>query len=305
MAAQRPERRHRRFTAAAAVLLVAACAHRDATTDHAAHLSPRLAEKAGAPRQYTPPSDPRDAVREAASALAEHGTSRIRTSVSLDSGGTRIDVDGAGRFDYRTGRGSLDVRLPRGTSGVRPGERRTVVELAVPGALYMKNRGAGVPEGKWVRVATAGLSDGNLVTSGATDPVSAAHLLRGAREVTYSGTSRVPGGVRVRRYRGTLDLADAARTAAPQRRAELRAAARGAPERSVPFEALIDGQGRLRKVRHQFTFAGGAAAGRRETDGPEDGFAVASTTFFHGYGVHVRVEMPEPDDIYAGEIAPF
>lgn len=304
MAAQRPERRHRRIAAAALALLVTACAHRDTTTD-TAHLSPRHAEQAGAPESYAPPSDPRDAVREAAFALREHGTSLIRTSISLASGGTRIDVDGAGRFDYRTGRGSLDVRLPRGTSGVRPGERRMVVELAVPGALYMKNRGAGVPAGKWVRVDTSGLSDGNLVTSGATDPVSAAQLLRGARKVTYAGTSRAPDGVRVRRYRGTLDLADAARSAAPQRRAELRAAARGTPERTVPFEALIDGQGRLRKVRHQFTFAGGAADGREGTDGPKGGIAVASTTLFHGYGVHVRVEMPEPDDIYAGEITPF
>lgn len=263
---------------------------------------------------FSPPSDPREAVRAAAAALARYGTSRARTSMSMASGGTRIAVEGEGRFDYRKGEGSLTVRLPEGTSGARPGERRTVTELAVPGALYMKNRGAGVPAGKWVRVDTDSLADGNLITAGATDPVSAAELLRGARKVTYEGTARTAGGTPVRRYSGTLDLAAAARAASPHRRGQLAAAARGFSERAVPFDAQIDGQGRLRKVRHQFTFAGGAPT--EPDDGTEPGgdgdggdgragVAVASTTWFYGYGIPVKVAMPEPDDIYAGEIAPF
>ncbi|WP_314175090.1 hypothetical protein [Streptomyces winkii] len=266
----------------------------------------------------TAPSDPGKAVRAAADALARHGTSRTRTSMSMASGGTRIAVRGEGRFDYRKGEGGLTVRLPEGTSGARPGERRTVTELVVPGALYMKNRGAGVPRDKWVRVDTDALADGNLISAGATDPESAAELLRGARHVTYEGAVRTPGGTAVRRYRGTLDLAAAARAASPHRRGQLEAAARGFSERSVPFDAQIDGQGRLRKVRHEFTFAGGTPSGRDGTEsgragggrdggdrGGVDGIAVASTTWFYGYGAPVKVVMPEPDDIYAGEIAPF
>jgi hypothetical protein len=252
--------------------------------------------------------------------------------MSMASGGTRIAVDGEGRFDYRRGEGSLTVRLPEGTSGARPGERRTVTELVVPGALFMKNRGAGVPAGKWVRVDTNALADGNLISAGATDPVSAAELLRGARKVTYEGRVRTADGTTVRRYRGTLDLAAAARAASPHRRGQLAAAARGFSEGTVPFDAQIDGQGRIRKVRHQFTFAGGApsgpdgtesgdagadadAEGRGGNDGDggdagdghhgHDGVAVASTTWFYGYGVPVKVVMPEPDDIYTGKIAPF
>jgi hypothetical protein len=271
------------------------------------------------------PSDPREAVRSAAAALAEHGTSRTRTSMAMASGGTRIAVEGEGRFDYRRGEGRLTVRLPEGTSGARPGERRTVTELLVPRALYMKNRGAGVPAGKWVRVATDGLRDGNLISAGATDPGSAAELLRGARETTYDGTARTRGGTVVRHYHGTLDLAAAAREASSRRRGELEAAARGFSHGTVPFDAQIDGQGRLRKVRHQFTFAGGASGGTEATesqaaggsgdgvgrggrdrgDGRDNEVAVASTTWFYGYGVPVKVVMPGPDDIYAGKIAPF
>lgn len=267
-------------------------------------------------RALAAPSDPRTALRAAVDSLTRQGTSRTRTSMSMASGGTRIAVEGKGAFDYRKGRGSLTVRLPEGTSGVRPGERRTVTELVVPGALYLKNRGAGVPAGKWVRVDTDSLADGNLITAGATDPVSAAELLRGARKVTYEGTVRTAGGTPVRRYRGTLDLAAAAREASALRRGQLAAAARGFSRESVPFDARIDGQGRLRKVRHRFTFAGGAPSGPDGTEsGSADdaraggdgrgGVAVASTTWFYGYGVPVRVVMPEPDDIYAGEIAPF
>ncbi|SCK04912.1 hypothetical protein [Streptomyces sp. WMMB 322] len=267
----------------------------------------------GLPRRPVP-SDPREAVREAAEALSEYGTSRTRTSMSMASGGTRIAVEGEGRFDYGKGAGRLTVRLPEGTSGARPGERRTVTEIVVPGALYMKNRGAGVPAGKWVRVDTDSLADGNLITAGATDPVSAAELLRGARQVTYDGKTRTAGGTVLRRYRGTLDLAAAARAASGHRREQLEAAAHGFPERVVPFDAQIDGQGRLRKVRHLFTFAGGAPGGREGTkpgsgadagSGAGGGVAVSSTTWFYGYGVPVKVEMPEPDDIYAGKIAPF
>lgn len=265
---------------------------------------------AGRSRGLAAPSSPAEAVRQAVAALPGHGSSRTRTSMSMASGGTRIAIDGKGGFDYRKGEGVLTVRLPEGASGARPGERRTVTELVVPGALYMKNRGAGVPADKWVRVRTGALADGNLVTAGVTDPVSAAELLRGARRVTYAGTARTAGGASVRRYRGTLDLGEAARGASPHRRRELEAAARGFSEAAVPFDAQIDGQGRLRRVRHRFTFAGGAPSG---TDGTKSGggaagqggFAVSSTTWFYGYGAPVEVVTPGPDDIYTGEIAPF
>lgn len=254
-----------------------------------------------------PHPTPAEVVRAAPDVLTRYGTSRSRTSLTMASGGTRISVDGEGGFDYRKRLGHLTVRLPEGTSGARPGERRLVKEIVVPQALYMKNRGAGVPQDKWVRLDTTALPDGNLVTAGATDAVSAAELLRGAREVKYAGRRELDGES-VRRYRGTVDLWAAARNAAPHWRDQLTAAAKGFSERAVPFDAYVDGQGRLRKVRHEFTFAGDA---RKEPGGTEadgnggEGVAVSSTTWFHGFGAPVTVEMPRSSDIYAGKIAPF
>ena len=98
--------------------------------------------------------------------------------------------------------------LPRDAAGAE--EHKPVTELLTPGALYMKDRGAGVPAGKWVRVDTTALADGNLVTGGATEPLAAAELLRGAQDVAWSGEER-SAGCAVRHFRGTADIARAAR----------------------------------------------------------------------------------------------
>ncbi len=150
-----------------------------------------------------------------------------------------------------------------------------------------------------MRVDTAGLPDGNLVTGGATDPISAAELLRGARSVSFRGEERLHGE-KVRHYRGTVDLAVAAEEAGPRSRKRLAAAAEGLSRRSVPFDAYVDERGRLRKVRHRFTFPASAGVPGREGGGE---VSVVSTTTLYGFGVPVEVELPESEDIYTGRIA--
>jgi hypothetical protein len=181
--------------------------------------------------------------------------------------------------------------LPQDPAGAA--EHRPITELLAPGALFMKNRGAGVPADKWVRVATAGLTDGNLVTGGATDPYAAAELLRGARAVTYVGKTEV-AGIPVRHFRGTADLDVAARDAPQGQRPALRAAAKGFATTEVPFDAYLDDQGRLRKVRHRFSFVNGQRKGI---------VAVASTLLLYDFGSPVAVRLPDSSDIYAGTIA--
>lgn len=228
------------------------------------------------------------AVREAPDALARAGTSKARTSMEMATGGTRVTIRGEGAYDFARRQGRLKVVLPKdaaGTSGHRP-----ITELLAPGALYMKNRGAGVPADKWVRVDTTALADGNLVTGGATDPAAAAELLRGARRVSYVGEEEL-AGVPVTHFRGVTDLARAAREASPQVRGALAAAAKGFAQDAVPFDVYLDREGRLRKVRHQFSFTN---QGRT--------VAVASTTLLYGFGVPVVVQLPPHGDIYAGKV---
>ncbi|MFS8199183.1 hypothetical protein ACLVWQ_10900 [Streptomyces sp. CWNU-52B] len=235
--------------------------------------------------------DPVEVLHRAAGNLVRAGTSKARTSMEMATGGTRVTIRGEGVYDFADQVGRLKVLLPQDPAGAD--DHRPITELLAPGALYMKNRGAGVPADKWVRVDTATLSDGNLVTGGATDPFAAAELLRGARTATYLGRTSV-AGTAVRHYRGTADLTVAARAASAGNRAALRAAAKGFATAKVPFDVFLDDQGRVRKVRHRFSFVNGQR---------ENTVAVASTTLLYDFGAAVDVRLPKADDIFAGRIA--
>lgn len=216
------------------------------------------------------------------------GSAEVRTSMETAAGGTRVTIRGRGTYDFRRQMGRLKVVLPKDAAG--EDEHRPITELLTPGALYMMNRGAGVPADKWVRIDTTTLEDGNLVTGGVTDPMAAAELLRGAQQATYVGTTDL-AGVAVRHYRGISDIGRAASEASPQSRGALAAAAKGFHTDTVPFDAYLDDQGRLRKVRHRFSFA---------NEGPAA--EVVSTTLLYGFGVPVTVRLPDERDIYTGRI---
>ncbi|MBQ0847564.1 hypothetical protein J8N05_04890 [Streptomyces sp. BH-SS-21] len=235
--------------------------------------------------------DPVEVLHGAAGHLVHAGTSKARTSMEMATGGTRVTIRGEGVYDFADQVGRLKVLLPQDPAGAEG--HRPITELLAPGALYMKNRGAGVPTDKWVRVDTATLSDGNLVTGGATDPFAAAELLRGARTATYMGRTSVAGAA-VRHYRGTADLTVAARDASAGNREALRAAAKGFATATVPFDVYLDDQGRIRKVRHRFSFVNGQQ---------KDTVAVSSTTLLYDFGAPVDVRLPKTKDIYAGRIA--
>jgi len=236
-------------------------------------------------------SDPVELLRHTADTLVTAGSSRATTSMEMATGGTRVTIRGEGVYDYTRRLGRLTVTLPQDPAGTT--EHRPITELLAPGALFMKNRGAGVPADKWVRVDTADLSDGNLVTGGATDPYAAAALLRGTRTATYVGHTEL-AGTHVRHYRGTADLALAAEGASPGVRESLAAAAKGFATAEVPFDVYLDDQGRVRKIRHRFSFVNGGQKGT---------VAVASTTLLYGFGAPVDVRLPASKDIYAGKVS--
>ncbi|MFD7338872.1 hypothetical protein ACFV98_23100 [Streptomyces violascens] len=221
-------------------------------------------------------ADPAALVRTAADRLVAAGSSKATTSMEMATGGTRVAIRGQGTYDFRHRTGQLTVVLPGDVAG--EDGHRPITELLAPGALYMKNRGAGVPADKWVRVDTATLADGNLVTGGVTDPYTAAELLRGAQGVTYVGEEEL-AGVKVRHYRGSAEL--------PAK------VAKGFSRGTVPFEAYLDEAGRLCKVRQQFSYVN---QGRP--------VAVASTTLLYAFGSAVSVRLPDARDIFDGKIQP-
>jgi hypothetical protein len=274
---ERQQRRAGGSVVVAAVLMACACA--------------TGCSESGATLDDARAADPVGTLRRAADTLVVAGSSKARTSMEMATGGTRVTIRGEGVYDYRERLGRLKVMLPQDPAGTS--EHRPITELLAPGALFMKNRGAGVPADKWVRVDTATLSDGNLVTGGATDPLVAAEVLRGTRTATYVGTTEL-AGTEVRHYRGTADLAAAAEAASRADRDVLAAAAKGFATATVPFDVYLDEQGRIRKVRHRFSFVNGRQPGT---------VAVASTTLLYDFGAAADVRLPAARDIYAGEIA--
>ncbi|MER0243686.1 hypothetical protein AAHZ94_17060, partial [Streptomyces sp. HSW2009] len=232
------------------------------------------------------------ALRDAAGALAQAGSARMRTSVQTDAGATRVAIEGSGGYDFAARRGRLRVVPPKDAVGAA--EQRPIIELLAPAELLMFNRGAGVPRDRWLRVDSTRVADGNLVSGGATDPLVAAQLLRGARQVSVVGRP-AQGRAGLWHYRGVADLRAAARAAEPYARGVLRAAARGFATDAVRFDAFLDARGRLRKIRHRFTMTNTAGGQHRETD-------VVSTTELYGFGAPIALQTPKPADIYAGAV---
>ncbi|MGW5353838.1 hypothetical protein ACWERV_25390 [Streptomyces sp. NPDC004031] len=236
-----------------------------------------------------PAADPAALVRGAAGTLVRAGGSLVGTSLRMASGGTWVTVTGSGRYDYAQARGTLTLVLPRDAAGAQ--EHAPVTELLTPGALYMKNRGAGVPADKWVRVDVAALPDGDLVTGGATDPLAAAQLLRGVLTARLAG-ERTLDGVPVRRLTGTLDIARAARAYGPRPPVALSAAAKGFAVGRVPFEVWVDAGGRPARVTLRYAY--GPARHTVE---------VVSTTTYSGFGAAVPpLGLPPAADIWTGKI---
>lgn len=283
----------------AAALLTAGCGGSGAAAERTAGTGGNGTSTGGTGGNSTADTAAADAkapartVTGAADALLRAGSSHVTTALRTPSGGTWLTITGTGGFDYARGRGELVLTLPADPGGAI--RHKPITEIFLPGALYMKDRGAGVPDGKWVRVDTTRLADGNLVTGGATDPLAAAELLRGARQVTYAGAERM-AGVAVRHYRGTADIAVAARGAGPGERGALGAAAKGFADTAVPFDAWLDGDGRLRQLVERFSFG---------ADGtPRDGgsVTVVSTTRYGRFGTPVVVALPHGADIWTGKI---
>ncbi|MEU6852874.1 hypothetical protein ABZ901_23475 [Actinacidiphila alni] len=274
------------------------------------------AAESGGPPAITG-QDAARAVRAAADVLVRSGSSHVETAMRMASGGTWLTITGSGGFDYVKRQGELRLQLPKDAAGAE--EHKPLTELLTPGALYMKNRGEGVPAGKWVRVDTDRLPDGNLVTGGATEPLAAAELLRGAQDVELVGTE-TRRGTRLRHYRGTADIARAADAAPPGDRGPLKAAAKGFSVTSVPFDAWLDADGRLRELSQRFTFSSDAPAadraattsGTKKPDASTEPAAkakpaapdvtVVSTTRYDTFGVAVPVTMPRAADIWTGKI---
>jgi hypothetical protein len=237
-------------------------------------------------------ADPLTAVRSAADITGQAGYVTDTTTLRTVSAAKQMTLHGTSQYDYSTRLGRMVVTIP-------PGEGTTgkLTEVFSPGVVYMQNSGAKVPPGKWVVVNLQELADGNLVSSGSTDPATAANALRGAQTAAKVGTATVDGVV-LTHYRGTLDLAQAATETGGGAGTGLSLAARTFTVKKVPYQVWLDRHGRIQEIVETFTFSkvqGSTAA--------KDQVVVTSTSVFSDYGSPVTVSLPPSAEIYGAQSA--
>ncbi|MFE6869705.1 hypothetical protein ACFVFS_24520 [Kitasatospora sp. NPDC057692] len=243
-------------------------------------------QASSAPEQLS--ADPLTAVRGAADITGRSGSARAATELVTESAEKKAVFTGTGGYDYVKRIGRLEVQVPPGAATTGK-----IVEVLLPGTVYLQNSGAKVPEGKWVKLDVRQLPDGNLVSGGATDPSSAAGALRGAQKAELLGAETLDG-VALKHYRGTLDLAKAADATGGRGGDGLRMGAQTFTVKEVPYDVWLDDQGRLHKVVEVFTFAG--VAGSKEA---KDQVKVVSTTTLSDFGAPVEAAEPPAADIFA------
>lgn len=206
------------LTAFAGLVLVAGCGASSGSADYAGQL------------------------RSAASKTNSSGSSRLQLTSSTTVQGQHVLITGIGAFDYSSNQGMIDLHL----AGAAGGKGVTIAERITGGNLFLALPNA---PGSFYKIK---LSDaaGTSLASG-TDPSSSLSTLAGvSNSVTKVGTETLRGTATTH-YRGTIDVKKALTklTGANHDLVQKSLLANGVTV--LPFDAYLDGQGRLRKfVQH-------------------------------------------------------
>jgi hypothetical protein len=195
-------------------------------------------------------SDPVAAVRNAAAVSQKIHTAKVATTVVMTVGGADQKFTGLGEFDFDRQVGAIILQTPRSSTPLD--------EIVTPATLYLR---ASAANAKWKWVDATRLPDGDLISAGYTSPVFDFALLRGVGgdEVHYAGQDKVRD-TSVAHYTGTLDLSSSADQAQNPIKGELLAAAHSFSQKTVPFDAYLDTQGKVRRVVAHFSFPAPAPA---------------------------------------------
>ena len=234
-----------------------------------------------------------DAVAEAATKTRDAGSSRVELSTTFETDGRRLTFAGRGALDYRRDRGALFYDFSAlGGGRVEMRYDQTVIYLRMPQLQTM------LPQGKsWLRLdleaAAKGAGLGTLDQIRGQDPTQLlAYLESLDAKPTLVGRARVRG-VPTTHYRarvslkkaveeGLKGLPDAKRRAAER---ELRATMESVGAETMPVDAWIDGDGRVRRLKTTYSLRLPAAQGGATT-------SIATAVDFFDFGVDVAVKAP-------------
>jgi hypothetical protein len=184
---------------------------------------------------------PAQAVKAASQTTAHAKSSKMAFTSRTTFGGRDISITGTGAFDYTTHDGTLSLQVPSALAGA-------IEERIVGGVVYVQ-----LPNqpGVFYSVKVADLVGTSLGSS--TDPASGLQALRGvSSDVTKVGSETVRGA-ETTHYKGMYDVQAALAKLTGPAKQLLTKALSATDLKSVPFDAYVDGQGRMRKFVQTFT----------------------------------------------------
>jgi predicted small lipoprotein YifL len=229
-----------------------------------------------------------DPVAAAATKTADEQTFKVNYSMDMTFMGQKMSLGGTGAFDgdRDVAQATVDLSglpLPGASSG---GAATVVYDGHV---MYMKMPllTSALPGNKpWVKIdlATAARAAGvDLGSFKAVDPKQGLQQLLASSDTKKVGTDTIDG-VETTHYRAVVDVANAAKLPAAQRRA-LRQFLKGM-DGHAPVDVWIDTDGRVR--RESMNFNSGAGLQHTET---------SVTMNFTDFGAPVDVTVPAPAEV--------
>ncbi len=227
-------------------------------------------------------ASPVAALVKAGETTGKAGSMRFALSTAVDAGVMTTTVKASGVVDNAK-------RLADMTFDVTTGQGQPVrIEQRIVGdALYMA-----LPQepGTFYKLSVEDLTGTSLAES--TDPTAGFAALRAASDdVTEVGTETVRG-TRTRHFRGTYDLKAALAQAEGAAKQPLRATIKVAATSTVPFDAYVDDEGRVRKMVQKLDVkVPGAGAQKART---------TTTVEAYDFGVAVKVTAPPKSQVKDG-----
>ena len=221
-----------------------------------------------------------DLIRTASTKTSSTGSSMLALTSRTTARGRTVTFDGSGAFDYSKKTGRLDLHV--GSLGAGGGA--TIVERITGGALYLQLPTA---PGSFYKLELSDLAGTSLAAG--SDPTSSLGSLAGVSgEVSKVGTEQVRGE-KTTHYRGTIDVQKALARLTGVNRDLVQKSLVANGVKTLPFDAYLDAQGRLRKyVQHVTLTAKGQTADS------------TTTVELYEFGTKVDVTAPPASQVKDG-----
>jgi hypothetical protein len=231
-------------------------------------------------------------IADAAASTAAQRSARVATSLTVTGAdGGAQDFGGEGAFDFERRTGEVALSLDAAQSA--PFSEATVV--FVDSAAYFGLPPGALPGGKrWLKLELETLADsssldfGPLLQGSQADPSQYLLWLEALGPGVIALGQEEVRGVTTTRYRALVDLGRLRKQGPRGQKQEWQAYVDTLQARlgldAIPVEIWVDSDGLIRRLRHEYAYAG-------------EGTATSVTTELFDFGVQVDTQAPPPGQV--------